>query len=297
MSDGLPTYLRRDVFTPPPPLGATFTALRGATTPLGFARIHTLLARVFSLAPGARDNYYHFLVGYLLPLVHAQSRRRFHSYLALDCGAVMTPILAETLTRLGHRFRIVTAESIGTPVFVEPWDKVDAPWRSRRSVAAAAESVRQAWHGHSCHGTGCVTVENMIIGRAPPPAGRTKGDSLFGVGYGTQERGIRNLDEVADHLRSAGVPHGVYEPGSHSLGCQIAAFGGARRILGIRGADWANLVWASPGVRVRMLDPDPPARTLEGFMRRLGARHEFARVAERHAAEDPREALRFFTER
>jgi hypothetical protein len=296
MKPRLPTYVRRDVFTPPWPLAGAFAVLRASLAPRRFGQMHMALARVFALAPGARDNYFHFLVGYLLPLVHAQSRRRFSPFLALDCGPLMTPILVETLRRLGHDARIVAADAVETPVFVEPWDKVDLPLRSPRALVAAVAAVREAWRDHACPGTGCATAEHVLVARAPAPAVPSGNASLFGIRYGAQTRGITNLDEVTDRLRRAGVPHCVYEPGSHSLGCQIAAFGNARRMLGIRGADWANLVWSRPGVRVRMLDPHPPAKTLEGFMRRLGVRHEFARVANRHAAEDPGEALRFFTE-
>jgi hypothetical protein len=297
MKPRLPTYVRRDVFTPPWPLAGPFATLRASLAPRRFGRMHMALARVFALAPGARDNFFHFLIGYLLPLVHAQSRRHFPGFLALDCGPLMTPILAETLRRLGHDARIVTADAVETPVFVEPWDKVDQPWRSPRAIRAAVTAVREAWRDDACAGTGCATAENVLVARAPPPAVPSGIASLFGIGYGAQTRAITNIDDVTEHLRRAGVPHCVYEPGSHSLGCQIAAFGNAARLLGMRGAEWANLVWSRPGVRVRMLDPRPPAKTLGGFMRRLGICHEFAHVAERHAAEDPDAALRFFTER
>jgi hypothetical protein len=296
MKTRLPTFVRRDVFTPPWPLAGPFAALRATMAPRQFGRTHMALARAFALAPGARDNYFHFLVGYLLPLVHDQSRRRFRRFLALDCGPLMTPILAATLRRLGHDARIIAADAIERPVFVEPWDKVDLPWRSAKAIRAAVTAVKAAWRDDVCPGTGCATVENVLVARAPATTVASGTGSLFGIGYGAHTRGITNLDEVTDHLRRAGVPHCVYEPGAHSLGCQIAAFGDARRMLGMRGADWANLVWSRPGVRVRMLDPRPPAKTLAGFMRRLGIRHEFSRVAESHAAEDPAAALRFFTE-
>lgn len=91
MKTGLPTYIRRDVFTGP-------TALTGLRLPFWIPftkrflrRRNPLFARLLILAPGSRENYFHFLIGYLLPLVHAQDRNRFDKFLALDCGPLMSP--------------------------------------------------------------------------------------------------------------------------------------------------------------------------------------------------------------
>jgi hypothetical protein len=66
--------------------------------------------------------------------------------------------------------------------------------------------------------------------------------------------------------------------------------------MGIRGAEWANVVWCRLNPRVRILDPDPPAKRVMGLFAQLGIRYEFANVSAEHCYEDPLEALRFLTE-
>lgn len=293
MKDGVPTYVRRDVFTGP-------AALAGSALPfwIPFVKRHLRnwnqhLSRLFVLAPGSRENYFHFLVGYLLPLVHAQAIRRFDRFQALDCGPLMTPILCETLTCLGHEFGVVAPEAIVKPVCVEAWDRLDNPWRSPGDVWCAVDRVRQAWIGHSCPGHDCPRSENLVIQRSMPHEHYLGAAPEF-RGYGTSRRGITNVQEISDMLTARGVGHAVYEPGAHGLGCQIEAFTRARRLLGFRGAEWANLIWSTSGARIRVLDHNPPAKTLTRFATRLGIHHEFVVVDARHARVDPQDALQFF---
>lgn len=295
MTKGLPTYVRRDVFTGP-------TALVGSKLPFWIPFVkryllggNRLLARLFVLAPGSRQNFYHFLIGYLLPLVHAQDRRRFEKFLALDCGPLMTPILEETLERRGYSFEIVPPEAIEKPVLVEAWDRLDNPWRSPGAVHATANKIRQAWQGYTCTAKHCPRSENLLIQRSGPHEHYMDGRSEF-RGYGTSRRAVSNLQEVSKYLARHGNPHSVYEPGIHCLGCQIETFSAARKLLGFRGAEWANLIWSPPETRVRMLDHKPPAKTLGRFMTRLTIRHEFAIVDSPKSPESPQEALRFFSE-
>lgn len=69
-------------------------------------------------------------------------------------------------------------------------------------------------------------------------------------GYGRSRREISNLQHVSSHLGKIGVDFGVFEPGVHSLACQTSVFGRAERIFGIRGAEWANLIWVKPTTEI-----------------------------------------------
>lgn len=252
------------------------------------------LSHELSLTGGSREHYFHFLIGYLLPTVHAQAHRRFDRFQVLDCGPLMTPILQQSLDLLGHDFDVVADDAITAPVFVATWDRMGIYWESTEAVRAAAEAVRQAWRHPDCPRGDCPRSPNLLLRRSEPhdyySVGRAQVD-----GYGTGRRGITNLEAVSALLRDAGIAHSVYEAGSHSLGCQIASFANAERVLGMRGAEWANMIWCdSATTRIRMLDPEPPADLLNGFFERLGIPCETAVVAATHSPEDPREALRFF---
>lgn len=284
MTVGQHTYIRRDVFTGP---------MRLARQRIP-ARLIRTLARRLALTGGSREHYFHFLIGYLLPLIHAQSQNRFETFNVLDCGPLMTPILEKSLRRLGYEFTVVTDDAVTEAVFVETWDRLEVPWKSPGAVHSAAEALRAAWRDTVCPTIDCAQSENLLIRRSDPHEHYTSGRAQV-PGYGTSRRGITNLDEVSAVLLAAGVTHSIYEAGAHTLGCQMASFAAARRILGMRGAEWANVIFGGP-VRVRMLDPSPPAQLVTGLFEQLDVRYEIAVVGAAHAAEDPAEALRFFTE-
>lgn len=309
MSARLPTYVRRDEYTGPAALrGMRVANLLGdrvcdlfgrafAKLTLVKKRVTPMLAaeRPVTAVGGSRQHYFHFLLGYLLPLVHMQNQRRFDTFLALDCGPLMTPILRETLSRLGHNFRIVSPRDVEHPVFLEAWDFGWEEWDAGGAVRHAVDLVRQAWSSHACPGHDCPRSAHLLIQRSAPHRFYVDGGSELG-GYGTGRRELTNIQEVSEFLTRNGVVHAVYEPGAHSLGCQIEAFSASRRLLGFRGAEWANLMWAPAESRARILDNDPPAVLLERLLTERGIRHEFAIVPGPRFPENPHEALRFFTE-
>jgi hypothetical protein len=282
----LPIYVRNDAFTGAAarkPLG-----VRGAL--LRFSRPSV---RPPSDAPvlGSREHFFHFLLGYLLPLVHAQTTNQDHKFLALDCGPLMTPILEETLKRLGLRFEIVPPGGMEKPFYLEAWDH---HWTCTETVRAAADRVSTAWKDHVCAEPDCALSSNLLIERSPPHEYYRQGAAEI-EGYGLSRRGITNWPEVCRLLNDRGIEHLLYEPGRHCLGCQVATFSAARRIVGIRGAEWANTIWSQPGLRVRVLDPDPPAHILTNFLKRTGVSCEFAFAPQHLASENPSEVARFFT--
>lgn len=285
MNGGLPTFVRRDAYTGPSAL------IQKKDAPSYFKYV---LDGAPKEAGGSREHFYHFLIGYLLPLVHAQSKRRFQRFLALECGPLMSPMLQETLTRMGHRFGLVPPSAIERPVFLDAWDEGWSERGAGDSVSNAQVLVRQAWRDYVCPSEHCPRSENLLLQRSSPHEFYLNGQSEI-AGYGTSRRGISNLPEVSDFLTLHGVDHSIYEPGAHCLGCQIKSFGAARRLLGFRGAEWANLIWATSEVRVRMLDASPPATLIGRFMTGLNIQHEFALVDAPQSPEDPQEALRFFS--
>jgi hypothetical protein len=287
MRKGLPTFVRRDHFTGPLELAR----VKKASCIYKFVPKSRL-----GLVGGSREHYFHFLLGYLLPLVHLQSKYRFKQFLALDCGPLLSPVLYETLARLGCNFRIVGPGEIQKPVFLDPWDHGWSDRNASGSVSNALCLIRKAWNTYTCPGDDCPHhSENLIIRRSSPHQFYLDGSSEI-AGYGSSRRGMSNLDEVSDYLTRNSVHHSIYEPGAHCLGCQIQAFNTSKRLLGFRGAEWANLIWSTPGVRVRMLDHAPPAELIGNLMTTLGVQHEFAIVDAAYSPENPHEAFRFFRE-
>lgn len=94
-------------------------------------------------------------------------------------------------------------------------------------------------------------------------------------------------------LGEAVLEHDVYAPGDHSSGCQFETLGHARTIVGVRGAEWANVVWSPATVRVMIFDSIPPAPTLSRPLEELNVQHELVEIGGSHVAVETSRIDRF----
>jgi len=240
---------------------------------------------------GAREHYYFFLLGYLVPLVYSQSQWKFRKFQVLDCGPLMNPILEETLKRMGYTYIMVKPSEIKRPIFLRHWTyKKGNPEKFFHAIRI----VENLWRDFECKGIGCNCGENLIIVRSQPHDFYNNQMPIRYKGYGTGRRTVTNWPEVSDYLSHLGVEHTLYEPGAHSLGCQIQAFKGAKRIIGIRGAEWANMIWCQPGIKVRMIDPFPPATLQINLFELFNIEYEFDYVDNLRPEVNPETVLQFF---
>lgn len=293
MISGPPVYVRSDAFT------STLIQRRLST------RVKRKIERIFSCSlsvqkkqsfhagPGSREHYWHFLLGYLLPLVHAQERYKFKFFHALDCGPLMTPILRDTLAALGYRFQILIPRAVRNPVFLEPWDLACAASdSSTQALRDTCIRVGNLWREGLCSQKHCHGSSNLLLKRSAPHPYYLNGKAELS-GYGTSRRAITNWDEVCTLLDREGVEYLLYEPGCHSLACQIRTFSQARRIVGMRGAEWANVVWAQPDLKILFFDPDPPAELAQELFSRLQLNVSLIGLDDAHAAIRPEHVLQF----
>lgn len=246
-------------------------------------------------SPGSREHFYHFLIGYLLPLVHSQCQARATSFLVLDCGPTLTPILSETLARLNFDFEIVSRDEVETRVYVEAWDKASAlSVTNVQSLRSAVALVKSAWADYECNQDDCPQSSHLVLQRSVAEDFYLNGSAEI-MGYGLSRRSIVNLEELGRVLADMNVEHAFYEPGRHTMGCQIATFQRARRIVGIRGAEWANGVWFHPDCRSRILNPvvmEAPTLLLSLF-HGLGLSCDLVSVQSNYPAEDPTACANF----
>lgn len=219
------------------------------------------------------------MIGYVLP-VAGILQREFGPWgspsstpvTLQTCGPVMDRVLTDVLAPsnldlslgeiTGRRFR-----GLRERLHHERWIQVprtdsDAWWYDlslpatfddlSRNVTALDQLL--ALHPEPDH---CAALSDRVIvlRRSPQPDYYAEGAGAVVPTYGTGRRSLTNVDELVDALRSAGVAASAYEPGEHSLRCQAAVFGSATGIVGIRGAELANLLWARPGTRVVVVQP------------------------------------------
>ncbi|MEN9728352.1 MAG: hypothetical protein RL434_2718 [Pseudomonadota bacterium] len=117
----------------------------------------------------------------------------------------------------------------------------------------------------------------LLLRRSSPSAyfqpGGPAGQGLYG-GYGSSRRSLSGLEDCRDALQEAGIHARIYEPGAHGLPCQIRQFASAQGIVGIRGAEFAGMVWMHTDALVVMVAhggmENPPQRALA---RAMGLNH------------------------
>ncbi len=73
---------------------------------------------------------------------------------------------------------------------------------------------------------------------------------------------------LKEQLVGLGIPAVIYEPGQHSFRCQVRVFQDAKGIIGLRGAEFANLLWCERPIPIILIQQkaihksDPPQSKL-----------------------------------
>lgn len=217
---------------------------------------------------GSVQHYWHFMFGYFLPMVDhiAASGRTGKTYLVESCGPLMDTVLLAGLRSLEAEFCIVDKNEIaerfpGVPrVDLEHWDKYTLDPEHGDALRSRIDRVVPLLQSRipnrcSCDMTAKCRNRILLLDRSPMPDFYKPGGGTDSPTYGNARRSIRNLAETRRAMRALGYPVIVYEPGVHDLGCQIEVFSNALGVIGIRGAEYANLLWAPAGIPVYMLTP------------------------------------------
>ena len=120
----------------------------------------------------------------------------------------------------------------------------------RRDIRALKSMVSRRW-SESCSGE---YQKKVLIIRRPRTARQTRvlgGDEL-----------------LKEQLVGLGIPAVIYEPGQHSFRCQVRVFQDAKGIIGLRGAEFANLLWCERPIPIILIQQkaihksDPPQSKL-----------------------------------
>jgi len=214
--------------------------------------------------------YWHFLFGYLLPLVdslngnsHAASsviwsaRRKRNIYVE-SCGPVMDQVMKEVLNAMHLRYKIIGESEVNqftTNVIELPaWDEI-VNEKDLLMIMKAAVQLSDLMSKQIC---GCQhrTALNKIVLLDRSPAAQDRNIAHKHKAYGRNSRRILNLPELKSELIDRGLDAVIYEPGVHKLCCQISVFRSSNAIVGIRGAEFANLVWARDSIPLILINPE-----------------------------------------
>jgi hypothetical protein len=215
-------------------------------------------------------------------------------FLFQDCGPLMNPITKELLDLMGIPHRILpslqAANAVDFPnnIWVPRWDvgltysnyflfHLSKLVTDRRIPLAVKLSnvgrfnFKDYYFGvrlkKKLHAT-----RNLILSKLSDRAAIPENDSYLLLdrsnqpeyysdagaaekkGYGKSRRAFTNLQDGCQRLSADGISVSVYEPGGDSIIGQIRKFNASKGVIGLRGAEMANLLWLEPGKKVIVID-------------------------------------------
>jgi hypothetical protein len=276
-----------------------------------FRRLLPIRLQLDRRKPGSVEHFWHFLLGVALPLLdfHRRTPRRLRGARLLleSCGPAMDPVLPPICRDLGLDLRIQPRPA-PSPMLDETAVRLDRAagrltrrpgWMASRTAGRlylrrwdhslargaaddpdfvdalrkTAASVVELAANHGCCLDATPDGAYLLLQRSPQPDYFAPGGAAEIPTYGTGRRSIEGLDAFRDILTSQGIPAVLYEPGAHGLLCQARHFSRARGAIGIRGAEFGNLVWMRPDSIVIMPcwpSPHPPPQ--RALARAIGLR-------------------------
>ncbi|MCX6267475.1 MAG: glycosyltransferase 61 family protein [Bacteroidetes bacterium] len=95
----------------------------------------------------------------------------------------------------------------------------------------------------------------LLLKRSIQPEYYKEGGGAKKLSYGSARRDLSEADKAVELLLSYNIPVKVYEPGVDSLAKQIWVFKNCKGLIGIRGAEFANMIWMSPKSKIVMVQP------------------------------------------
>ncbi len=228
---------------------------------------------------GSKEHYFHFLHGYLLPGLSLCLKAGFQRARFEDCGPLMNLRLHEACRlaaiEAGPPIADDTAPGQGGDDPVMPrWDKpllrynkpmpdLRQRWAYRSQVGRLRARLLRAAR-RDCRDRGSLatwkSIDVLVIERSPEHAFYQAGGGASIPTYGRGRRALQNTDEIAAHLGTRGRSALAIDIGSLPLSDQIMAFHNASAVVGVRGAEFANLIWMRRRSRAVMFSTPVRAR-------------------------------------
>lgn len=241
---------------------------------------------------GSVQQYYHFLLGYLAPLLRWSDRTRQRSVWLRDCGpmnawmAVLDGVIDVELMTPGDALHVLAGKREPTVVLkgMDYPDSFDGP---------ALRAFRDRMLG--LLGVSPVSGPSIVV------TDRQSSDPFFHRPdaevpmSGAERRSVPNLADAAARWHDAGIDAGLGTRIVDSSGldprAQVLLHASARILVGQHGAGLTNMVWMPAGSTVIEIHPPLPGEAVETFSRLARALgHAYVRVPQGgvHAPVDER---------
>jgi len=251
---------------------------------------------------GSVEHYYHFLLGFLLPLAirtYALLQEEFAGEVLIRSCGPMDRILRELefpgltiLPPLQHSAMGHNGNQVGEKIQRESlrgFDFTDGKYPFREIARAAAVVkgyLANKVTSHLQRQTPNVSERNrriLLVKRSIDPYYGTAQSERKTSGL--QRRSIRNFDEMRQALESSFGPVNAVMLEQMDLAEQVALFMSAETIIAQHGAALANIIWCVPGTRVFEIAPNGyRERCFLALSRMNSLKH--ARIAQENAHGD-----------
>jgi lysophospholipase L1-like esterase len=258
---------------------------------------------------GARDRYYHFLLGYLTPLVLFLAKQPDGgSYLVRSCG-----LMDQHLQSMGFN----NVNVLSKPDWDERLKEKELAIERLSGYdtgpfynAEAFDHLRMAAFSRFGLTQGAASDGVLFINRGQSPeyyqSDKSEGyRSTHNEGKisANLRRSLPNMPEILQAAAACKIPCRLVELETSSLPEQVALFANTTTIVAQHGAALANMIWMPRGSLIVEINPKPAADPFVDCFRDLAAvcGHNYVSIKQetKHAAVDPArvvEALRPYFE-
>ncbi len=139
----------------------------------------------------------------------------------------------------------------GKSILVPRWDEYlrlyfDLPPNFKSELNAYRDKMRHFGQRNSCCDPNSGKGKLLILSRAPKPTSISSEileKNRWFASYGSERRELKHVKEGIDDLNQEGYNCLKYESGTHNLQCQINHFSNCSGVIGVRGAEFANMIW------------------------------------------------------
>lgn len=207
---------------------------------------------------GSYQEYWHFLFGYLLPITNyiIDNNIRRTKILVQDCGPVMNNLILEIMAYFDlsvsfsldnntsnlKRF-LLKPKTNYKNIYVQRWDIDILKNRDiSKNLVKISNQLIDLFQIDVDYKVDSKSI--LILKRSNEHEFYSQNGASIIKKYGANRRYLDGIDEAVDKLHSLGFNVIVYDAGSHSFFNQAYMFLTHKFIVGVRGAEFANLIFA-----------------------------------------------------
>lgn len=217
---------------------------------------------------GSVEHFYHFILGYFVPLVRWQEETGRADFAVRDCGPMnpwfelLRPSSEIDMLSPGVMLQRFMARRQNS-VVLRDWDN---PTRFHRQTLRSVRSVVTKRVSAS-HDRGQRPKISVLDRRAGPDFYENSASEVYSSG--SAFRSVPNMDAVANALANLGDV-ALLDTAAMSPDEQVRALGDSDLLVGQHGAGLSNMIWMPPGASVlEILPPLPP--TIDTIFRNLAS--------------------------